>query len=355
MSRRSATRRSWCSFTSSSSGFRPGIRHFAAQAGLLAMTVNLGAYTTEIFRAGIESIHHSQIEAALSLAMTRGQIFRHVVLEPAVARVWPSLVSQFILIMLTSSVCSFISVEELSGAAALIQSSTFRSFEVYIVVTLIYLALALALKAGLTILGHRLFSHAPRPLRSPIRAATGSGWTHDPVLRPGRDPLPAAIGRLDARADHRCRLLGGALGLGVALARVSTRQGAAASLPGRISRIVQGVPVLMVLFLSYFGLSQAGFELSAHRGGFAGAVDLCERVSRRHLARLHPVRAAGSSGRPRASLALSIGQQLPPCDPAAGGAIAIAADRRLPGAAREEHLGRLHHRLRRADARRTAR
>ena len=152
-----------------------GIRISAEQAGLLAMTVNLGAYTTEIFRAGIESIHHSQIEAALSLAMTRGQIFRHVILEPAVERVWPSLVSQFILIMLTSSVCSFISVEELSGGAALVQSSTFRSFEVYILVTLLYLALALALKGGLTLLGNRLFSHAPRPVRASVRVPSGAG------------------------------------------------------------------------------------------------------------------------------------------------------------------------------------
>lgn len=143
-----------------------GIRISAEAAGLLAMTINLGAYTTEIFRAGIESIHRSQIEAGLSLALTRRQVFQHVILKPAVSRVWPSLVSQFILIMLTSSVCSFISVEELSGAAALIQSETYRSFEVYLLVSLFYLLLALAFKIGLTVLGHFLFfrtSRAPRP------------------------------------------------------------------------------------------------------------------------------------------------------------------------------------------------
>ncbi|HTM77304.1 MAG TPA: amino acid ABC transporter permease, partial [Devosia sp.] len=89
-----------------------GIRISAIEAGILAMTINLGAYSTEIFRAGIESVHRSQIEAGLALALTRWQIFTRVVLVPAVARVWPSLASQFILIMLTSSVCSFISVEE---------------------------------------------------------------------------------------------------------------------------------------------------------------------------------------------------------------------------------------------------
>jgi len=134
-----------------------GVRITAVEASILAMTINLGAYSTEIFRAGIESVHRSQIEAGLALALTRLQIFWHIVLVPAVARVWPSLVSQFILIMLTSSVCSFISVEELSGTAYTIQSETFRSFEVYIVVGLIYLVIALTLKTGLAALGAYLF------------------------------------------------------------------------------------------------------------------------------------------------------------------------------------------------------
>jgi len=141
----------------------------AEYAGLLAMVINLGAYTAEIFRAGIESIHRSQIEAGLSLSLTRRQVFQHIILKPAVAQVWPSLVSQFILIMLTSSVCSFISVEELSGGAAVIQSLTFRSFEVYIIASLLYLALALAFKIGLTALGHILFS---RPRQGKRRRPT---------------------------------------------------------------------------------------------------------------------------------------------------------------------------------------
>lgn len=147
-----------------------GILIPAESAGLLAMVINLGAYTAEIFRAGIGSIHRSQIEAGLSLSLTRRQIFQHIILKPAVANVWPSLVTQFILIMLTSSVCSFISVEELSGGAAVIQSLTFRSFEIYIIASLLYLALALILKSGLTFLGHLLFSHATprkRPTAGP--------------------------------------------------------------------------------------------------------------------------------------------------------------------------------------------
>jgi polar amino acid transport system permease protein len=142
-----------------------GVYVSAVEASIIAMTVNLGAYAAEIFRAGIESIHRSQIEAGASLAFTRMQIFRHVVLVPAVGNVWPSLVSQFILITLSSSVCSFISVEELSGVAANVQSETFQNFEVYILIGAVYLVLAILLKAGLAGLGGALFRKPGTPSR----------------------------------------------------------------------------------------------------------------------------------------------------------------------------------------------
>lgn len=134
-----------------------GIRMSGAEAALLAMTLNLAAYSTEIIRAGVDSIHKSQIEAGLSLAMSRRQVFQYVVLQPAFARVWPALSSQFVLMMLASSICSFISVQELSGAAAIIEQRTFRSFETYIIVTVVYLVMALSLKVFLLWLGRRLF------------------------------------------------------------------------------------------------------------------------------------------------------------------------------------------------------
>jgi polar amino acid transport system permease protein len=137
-----------------------GIRMSGTQAGLLAMTLNLGAYAAEIIRAGVESTHKSQLEAGVSLALTRLQVFRYVVLKPALAKVWPALTSQFVLMMLASSICSFISVTELSGAAAIIESRTFRSFETYIIVTIAYLMLALALKSFLLALGRRLFPNS---------------------------------------------------------------------------------------------------------------------------------------------------------------------------------------------------
>ena len=138
-----------------------GLRLDATQAAVLTITLNLGAYATEIIRAGVDSIHPSQLEAAASLAMTKLQVFRHVVLIPALARVWPSLTSQFVLTLLSTSICSFISVQELSGAASVVESDTYRSFETYIVVTLVYLVLSLLLRLVLLVLGSMLFARGP--------------------------------------------------------------------------------------------------------------------------------------------------------------------------------------------------
>ena len=122
---------------------------------MIAMVVNLGAYATEIVRAGIEATPRGQLEAARSLALNEWQVITRVVLPPALARVWPAMVSQIIIVMLGSAVCSQISVEELSYAANLIQSRNFRAFEAYIIATAIYLALAFALRQALYWAGPR--------------------------------------------------------------------------------------------------------------------------------------------------------------------------------------------------------
>ena len=124
-----------------------GLRWSAYAAALVAMIVNLGAYATEILRAGIESIPRGQIEAGLALNLKRHQVFRHIILKPALKAIYPALTSQFILLMLSSAVVSAISADDLTSVAANLQSQTFRSFEIYIVVAAIYLALALAFSA----------------------------------------------------------------------------------------------------------------------------------------------------------------------------------------------------------------
>jgi polar amino acid transport system permease protein len=132
-----------------------GVRLSPEVASIIAMVINLSAYATEIIRAGIEATPKGQIEAAMSLALKPSHIFTHVVLPPALQKVWPALVSQIIIVMLGSAVCGQISTEELSHAANLIQSRNFRAFEAFIIATLTYLSLAMALRRLLNWLGTR--------------------------------------------------------------------------------------------------------------------------------------------------------------------------------------------------------
>ena len=132
-----------------------GVKLSPETASVIAMVVNLGAYATEIIRAGIEATPRGQVEAALSLALAPAQVFTRVVLPPALKRVWPALVSQIIIVMLGSAVCGQISVEELSYAANLIQSRNFRAFEAFIIATGIYLLLSVALRRFLNWAGPR--------------------------------------------------------------------------------------------------------------------------------------------------------------------------------------------------------
>ena len=133
-----------------------GIHIDETTAAILAMSVNLGAYATEIIRAGMRAVPRGLSEAGLSLAMTRGQILRHVILPQAFAKVFPALASQIVIVMLGSAVVSQISVRELAQEADLLQARTFRSFETYLVVTFIYLALSAAVRCGMILFGRRV-------------------------------------------------------------------------------------------------------------------------------------------------------------------------------------------------------
>lgn len=133
-----------------------GVRMTEWQAAVLAMVINLGAYSTEIIRAGIQAIPRGQLEAASALAMTRFETFRHVILRPALAKVWPALSSQIVIVMLGSAVCSQIATEELSFAANFIQSRNFRAFETYLFTTLLYLAMAIGVRQLLNLFGRRV-------------------------------------------------------------------------------------------------------------------------------------------------------------------------------------------------------
>jgi polar amino acid transport system permease protein len=123
-----------------------GLKFDANTAALIALSINLGAYSIEIIRAGLEAIPRSQIEAGQSLGLSPVQIYRYVIIFPALRMMFPALSSQFVLLMLATSVVSQISAQDLFHMASIIQSRTFRDFEVYIVVAAVYLALALVFR-----------------------------------------------------------------------------------------------------------------------------------------------------------------------------------------------------------------
>lgn len=134
-----------------------GIRLDALTAAIISFTVNLGAYSTEIVRAGLQAIPKSQIEAGHSLGLSGFQVFRYIVLMPSLKMMYPALASQFVLLMLATSVASQISVPDLFHAASIIQSRTFRDFEVYTVIGVLYLVLALMLRAFFAVIYQLVF------------------------------------------------------------------------------------------------------------------------------------------------------------------------------------------------------
>src|SRR5712671_4679965 len=144
-----------------------GLKLSAEVSAVLALTINMGAYTTEIMRAGIESVQRTQLEAADCLGLTRLQTILHVVLLPAMERVYPALASQGVLLMLASSITSQISAEELTATANLVQSDTYRSFEVYLIVAVVYLALSVLYRFGFWLVGLVLFPRK-RQLGTPL-------------------------------------------------------------------------------------------------------------------------------------------------------------------------------------------
>ena len=132
-----------------------GVKLTPELASVIAMVINLGAYAAEIVRAGIEGTARGQLEAARSLALTEFQVFTRVVLQPALARVWPAMTSQIVIVMLGSAVCGQIAAQELSYQANLIQSRNFRAFEAFIVATAMYLLLSIGVRQTLAWAGRK--------------------------------------------------------------------------------------------------------------------------------------------------------------------------------------------------------
>lgn len=132
-----------------------GIRLDPLLAAMLAMTLNMAAYTIEIVGAGLDAVPRGQTEAALALGLRPRQVFVKIVLPQALKVIYPALTSQIIIMMLESAVVSQIAVRELTYEADMLQARTFRAFETYFVVTTVYLALSMGLRRLLVSGGRR--------------------------------------------------------------------------------------------------------------------------------------------------------------------------------------------------------
>lgn len=124
-----------------------GLRLTAQSASLLALVLNGGAYLTEIIRAGLNSVPRGQTEAGYALGMKARDIFFFIVLRPAIRAVYPAVTSEFVILLLNTSICSVIAARELTSVGNTINAQTFRSFEVYIILLAIYLGLSFVFSA----------------------------------------------------------------------------------------------------------------------------------------------------------------------------------------------------------------
>jgi polar amino acid transport system permease protein len=134
-----------------------GIRLAPFTAAAIALALYFGAYATEIIRSGLASIPRSQIEAGQCLGISRWHVFTRVVLPPALRNIYPSITSQFVLLLLGTSIASQISAEELFHTAGVIDSRTFRSFEIYALIAGIYVSLVVAFRLLFAVLGRLAF------------------------------------------------------------------------------------------------------------------------------------------------------------------------------------------------------
>ncbi len=135
-----------------------GIRLDPVVAAILAMTLNMTAYTTEIVGAGLDAVPKGQKEAALALGLRPRLVFIKIVLPQALKVIFPALTSQIVIMMLESAVVSQIAVRELTYEADLLQARTFRAFETYFIVTLVYLAMSIGLRRLLVAGGNRFLA-----------------------------------------------------------------------------------------------------------------------------------------------------------------------------------------------------
>ena len=124
--------------------------------GVAALACFAGAYVTEIVRAGIQSIHRGQTEAARSLGMSYAQSMRHIIMPQALRRILPPLAGQFISLIKDSSLLGIIAIRELTKAAREVVSASLQPFEVYLLAAILYLVLTFTLSMAVQKLERRM-------------------------------------------------------------------------------------------------------------------------------------------------------------------------------------------------------
>lgn len=136
-----------------------GIKLSPTPTAVIALGVNGGAYAIEIIRGGVQSIGKGQVEAGMALGLHKMLVFRLIVLKPALRAIYPSLASQFILLTLTTSIASAVAAYELTSVAKMIENESFRSFEVYFTVTLLYLIMSWFMMKFLSFIARRYLTY----------------------------------------------------------------------------------------------------------------------------------------------------------------------------------------------------
>lgn len=145
-----------------------GISLNAYWAGVIALGLNVGAYLSEVFRAGIQSVPRGQLEAAGILGLERTQVFTEIVLPQAARAVYPAIVNYLIQLLLGTSLLSAIALPELTGTATVINSRTLLYVQTFAVALIAYLMLSNALSWLAGRLGARIF-HPPLIIRPRTR------------------------------------------------------------------------------------------------------------------------------------------------------------------------------------------
>ncbi len=134
-----------------------GIILSSMSAVLIGLTLNAGAYLTEILRAGVISVRQSEMEAATTLGMSWLQLLRYVMLPHIAKTIYAPLSNFFVWLVLGSSLAALFGVEELTGRAINISTGSLRSIETFTVVAAIYVVLTVIASATLALVGRCVF------------------------------------------------------------------------------------------------------------------------------------------------------------------------------------------------------